>query len=440
MPSPARRSDPSTGTTPLTTNAAGEVVFSDLSEDHAGSYSLAASATNLTSVTSTGFTISAATATARPAFVTQPSNTTAGAILNPITVRVADQYGNIVAGASVNIGLVAGSLSTGTTPLTTGNTTGLAVFGDLSENHAGTYTLTASTGSSAGVNSNSFTIRAVVSSTSHLAFVNQVSNVTAGATFSPVTVKVTDTYGNPIIGSSVSLGISTPGHLGTTQAPVTTNAAGQAVFGSLTETLAGTFSLVASVSGVTPASSNTFTVTAAAASRLQMLSEPTSTTAGSVIHPITVQAVDQYGNYASGTAISIAISPGTLSSGTTPLTANSAGQVVFNDLIEDKVGTYTLVASAPGVASVPSRSFTIIAAHVSGLTFVTQPSSVAEGGSLGSVTVLAADQYGNGVVSIPVSISLGSNGLGGITSVSTNTSGRAIFNNLSVRRFRAPTR
>ena len=76
-------------------------------------------------------------------FQTEPNSTTAGAILNPISVSVVDKFGNPVPNAAVNLTTSLNTLS-GVTVATT-NSAGQAVFTNLFVTKTGTYTLAAST-------------------------------------------------------------------------------------------------------------------------------------------------------------------------------------------------------------------------------------------------------------------------------------------------------
>jgi len=416
----------STGGSPIVTNALGQSVFSALSEDLVGTYSLSAQVAGLAAVGSNSFVISPAAA-AKVTYVTQPSNTSAGSVFSPVTVQVVDQYGNAEIGTAVSLSIAPGALSAGTTTVST-NSSGQSVFGNLVEDTVGTYTLTASVSGLTGVKSNSFVISAAAASA--LTFITQPGNVLAGNTFSSITVQAVDQFNNVVPGVTVSIAISA-GSLNTGASPLTTNSAGRVVFGSLTETVAGTYTLTASANSVLTASSNSFVVSPAQA-KLSLLSEPSSTTAGSTISPITVSLADQYGNVISGVAVSIATSPGKLSAGTTPLTTNTSGQVVFSDLVEDTVGTYLLTAAASGYASATSSSFVISVAAPSILSFITQPSNAIAGALLSPVTVQLTDQFNNVIVGTSVGIGISSGTLStGATPLVTNTAGRVVFSSLS---------
>src|SRR5438093_6216746 len=127
-------------------------------------YTLAASSTGLTGATSTGFNITPSGAN-KLAFLQQPSSATAGAAIGPaVTVQVQDQFGNLVTGSSASITAAIGTNPGGGTlsgTLTVAASSGVATFGNLSINKAGTgYTLTANRGSHRSATSSTFNITA----------------------------------------------------------------------------------------------------------------------------------------------------------------------------------------------------------------------------------------------------------------------------------------
>src|SRR5438445_5105730 len=126
----------------------GVATFFDLSVNKAGmGYTLTASASGVTSVTSTPFDIIPGTAT-QLAFTVQPSNTVAGAAISPaVQVTALDPVGNPVPGFTGNVTVVlgsnpGGSTLSGTTTVATVN--GVASFSTLTLDKTGTsYALSA---------------------------------------------------------------------------------------------------------------------------------------------------------------------------------------------------------------------------------------------------------------------------------------------------------
>src|SRR5439155_510903 len=145
----------------------GIATFNTLTIGKAGSgYTLTAADGSLTGATSNSFNILAGTA-AQLVFTAQPTNTTAGQIIDGasgVQVAVEDSAGNFMStdSSSVTIAIGAGSPSTtlhGT--LTVAASGGIATFNTLTIAKAGTgYTLTAADAGLTGATSNSFNILA----------------------------------------------------------------------------------------------------------------------------------------------------------------------------------------------------------------------------------------------------------------------------------------
>jgi hypothetical protein len=147
----------------------GIATFKNLSVSDAGVYTLSANAPGLTPSMSSAFTISGGSApppapSAKLAFLQQPSSGSAGTTITPaVTVVVEDSNGHPVTSASnaVTVALTTGSGLVGTLTATAQN--GIATFSNLSENTAGTYTLSATSPGLSSTTSGSFTISAVSS-------------------------------------------------------------------------------------------------------------------------------------------------------------------------------------------------------------------------------------------------------------------------------------
>src|SRR5207248_2870335 len=145
------------GTTLQTTDASGVATFSNLSINLTGSKNLTASS-GAVSVLSSAFTITAA-AVSTLTFGQPPTDATAGALISPaVTVLAKDSLGNNVPSVSVVMPLGPGSTGTlsGTTTQST-DASGVATFGNLSINLAGSKTLKATSGA-VSVVSGAFTI------------------------------------------------------------------------------------------------------------------------------------------------------------------------------------------------------------------------------------------------------------------------------------------
>lgn len=426
----------------------------NLSIDKSGNgYTLTAASTGLTGATSTTFNITTGAAT-KLAFVQQPTSTTGGATITPaVTVEVEDAGGNRVTSATNSITVAIGTNpSNGTLGglKTVAATSGLATFNNLSIDSAGTpYTLAASASGLTSATSNNFNI--TVGTASKLGFLVQPSNATGGATITPaVEVEIRDAGGNRVTtaNNSVTVAIGTNPNSGTlgglkTQAA----AAGVATFSNLSIDSAGApYTLTASATGLTGATSNNFTISVGAATKLGFRVPPSPSTGGVVISPaVQVEVRDAGGNRVTSATTSIAIALGTSPdpsahlTGTSPVSA-VGGVASFSDLKIDSAATgYTLVATGGGLTQATSNPFNIAVGPAAKLGFHIQPTNTVAGASITpAIQVEIEDAGGNRVTSggpVSVGVAILNNAGGGTLSGTTpknSSSGLATFNNISI--------
>jgi len=357
----------------------GVAAFSSLSIDKSGSgYTLTATATGLASATSAPFDISATRAT-QLAFTVQPTSRTAGATIAPaVQVTARNAAGLTATNFTGNVTLTVAT-GTGTSDATLSGTktvaaiAGVATFSSLSIDRSGTgYRLSGTASGLAGATSNAFTINA--GAPSQLAFTHQPDSTVVTATITPqVQVTVRDALGNPVktfTGNvTVAIGAGANPGSGTLSGTTTVAAvAGVASFNDLRIDRIGVgYRLEATAGGVSPATSNAFTIAAGPATLLVFSVQPSSATAGASIKPnVRVAAFDALGNAATsfGGNVTVAIAAGTGSggatlSGTTTVPAVN-GVAQFGDLKIDLLGSgYRLTATAGGLAGVSSTVFDI---------------------------------------------------------------------------------
>src|SRR5207249_4470210 len=263
---------------------------------------------------------------------------------------------------------------------------GVATFGDLSLNRAGTgYTLTAAATGVASGTSAAFDVGAAAAD--RLVFTVQPVSTTAGAAIAPaVQVTAQDGLGNtvPSFTGSVTVALGNNPVAGTLTGTTTVAATnGVASFASLSIDRAGSgYTLTAAATGVTTGSSAAFSITPGTAATLLFTVQPSNALAGAAIAPaVQVVAHDAQGNTATGfsvqpsntsaataltpavqvtardaqgnvatdftgtVTVALGINPGGATlSGTTSVAAVS-GVATFSSLSIDKVGTgYTLTA------------------------------------------------------------------------------------------------
>jgi hypothetical protein len=255
------------GTT--TVNAVnGVATFSTVSLDRAGTgYTLTAAASGLSSATSNAFDITAGGVSAGLSTVSaSPTTLTAstGASTSTITVTAKDANGNPISGATVVLS-ASGSGNTLTQPSGATNASGVAT-GSLSSTLAEPKTVSATISGAGITQTAAITVNPAAAAV--LAFTTQPSNSTTGATLSPApAVELRDQFGNHVNGTNaVTLAIGTNPGGGTLSGTTTVNAVnGVATFSTVSLDQAGTgYTLVASASGLSSATSNTFDITGSA--------------------------------------------------------------------------------------------------------------------------------------------------------------------------------
>jgi hypothetical protein len=406
---------------------AGVATFANLSIDKSGTgYTLHATSGSLTDATSSGFNISAA-ALSQLIFTSQPVATQAGShIAPPVEVSGEDVFGNIVTtftgNVTIAIGTNGGSPAAGTLSgtATVAAAAGIATFSDLSIDKSGSgYTLAATaTGATPGA-SNAFDVTA--GAASKLVFsVGPAASTTAGTVISPpITVAVQDAFGNIVPSFVGNIGMAFGTNAGSGTLSGTTSIAagsGIATFSNLSVDKAGVgYTLAASATGLTGATSGAFDITASAATKLVFTVDPVTTTSGLGIAPaVAVSAQDALGNtdptFTGNVTVAITGATGKAgaSLGGTLTHAAVAGVATFSALTVDSAGTaYTLTATGGSLTAGTSATFDITAGAATQLVFGVQPSNAAAGATIApNVTVIAKDGQGNVDPSFTASVAL----------------------------------
>jgi hypothetical protein len=449
-----------TGVLTCTTNpvvaSSGVATFAGCSLTLAGSYTLKATATGLTAAISTTIVVSVGPE-AKLAFTTQPSNTAAGSTITPsVAVSVEDAGGNVVGTSTDSITVAIGtnpgsSTLSGTTTVNAVN--GVATFSTLSLNKVGTaYTLTATDSTTALTTATSSTFNITPGAGTQLVFTTQPGGGTGGVAWSqqPV-VTVEDASGNTVTTgtnstASITLAIGTNPGSGTLSCTANPKAAvaGVDTFAGCKITSAGTgYTLTATATGLTTATSAGFNVTTGLAAQLAFTQQPTSTVAAATITPaVTVQVEDAGGNPVTSTAsivMAIGTNPsGGALSGTTTVSA-VAGVATFSTLSINKAGTgYTLAATSTGLTTGTSSTFNITAGTATQIAFTVQPTNAAQGFPISPAVVVSVEDAGGNVVATAtdsITVALGANPgastLSGTLTVSA-VSGAATFSTLSL--------
>ena len=375
----------------------------------AGAYSIIFTDSALTSATTVAQTTVSAGAAAKLGIATQPPATaSAGSALAPQpVVDIQDSGGNTI---TSNTSTVTATLTSGSGTILNGTAVavaGVATFSNLTLNvPAGSYTLTFTDGALTNAVSTSITIGAGAA-TSLVITVQPSTTAVSGAalTVQPV-VKVADAGGNAIVGntSTVTATVTSAAGTVTNNTAVVSASTGLATFSGLTlNELVGPYTLTFSDPGLTSAVSTVITVSAGAAAKLVITTQPSITTpSGSVLaqQPV-VKVEDAAGNVVVGDASTVTA---TLSSGgvsVSPTTkAAVSGVATFSGFtINAPVGTYTVTFSDGALTSAVSTSVAVTVGAPSKLVVSTEPSpSVATGVALAVQPIIKVEDSGGNVV------------------------------------------
>lgn len=393
-----------------------------------------------TSVGSSGapvFTATAQAGTATQLVMTTPpaATQTAGSTGGPIVVQVRDAANNISPTYTGTVSLAIASGPSGATiigPTSVNAVAGVATFGGVSFDKAGTYTVRASTGGLPDVLSPSFVVNGGAATQMVVASGNTQFAIAGTSLPQPLVVRVTDNFGNPRSGVTVNFAVGTGA--GTIGAPsATTDAAGLA---STTWTLGAAVGVqsVIATSGTLTGSPLTFTATATAGAATQVVitTQPVASWTAGVSGPsIVAQVRDANGNVATthtgAVQLSLLTSPsGATITGTTSVVPVN-GVATFAGLSFTKAGSYTLQVTGTGLNTVTSSGFTVVAGAASAFT---RFSGEGQTGTVGQalaqpLQVLVSDLFGNPIVGTTVGFAVTSGGGSVTTSATTNASGVA---------------
>lgn len=451
------------GTLTVATNAAGVATFGDVSITKAGAgYSLTATAAGLTSATSATFTVTAAPAY-KFVFTTAPVTGIASstAVRGPMTIQSRDVFdnptlapagGTVVSLSSTSAGTKVFAATAGGTSITTvtipaGSSTVSFYYGDTL---AGNPIVSAGrTGFSTAHQTETITAAAPAK----FAFTSAPITGSASTvpTLGPLTVQLTDTFGNTAVATAsitATMSSSSTGtkrfSLSSTGTPTTTSL----VFGVgastasfyYGDTKAGTPTITVSRSGYTSAT-QAQTILSTVATKLAITSAaillaPPSTTASR--GPFTVQQQDATGNPVLATAGGVTVTLSSSSTSTTKVfAATLSGTATTTVTIpagastttfyygDTKAGSATISVSRSGLTT-GTQSTTTAAGPISQLAITSTAISGAASATAarGPVTVQSRDQYGNAAVAPAggVAVALSSSSTG-VTVFSATASG-----------------
>jgi hypothetical protein len=374
---------------------------------------------SVSGVGSVGFTLDVtAGAAAALAVLDAIANTTAGEALPAFRVEIRDAFGNKVATAGDSIAIAiesgpGGAEIVGTAWLFAVN--GEALFNDIVLQSAGTYMLRAAADGLVPATTNAFDVTAAAAHTMAVESGDGQSGAVDSYLANPLRVRVTDVYGNPVPGVEVAWElIEGVAFLNGDSTVVTdtsvTDAAGIAELAVLLGADAYTpIEISASVTGLV-GSPVLFTATTNPdeAFELRVVGEPSSATAGTDLSPFDVQAIDEWGNIATGfngqIIASVESGPGGIGGTTTVNAVN--GIATFSQLSLETAGLYVLRFSASGLLDGVSDGIEILAATPAELVILDAIANTEAGETLTAFRVEIRDAFGNKVATATDSIAV----------------------------------
>ena len=479
------------GTTSLTTNKNGLASFGDLVINAIGTYSLTFSHALVSDVTSRTFMVQSGTVfnrftgsshsgfqtgqtrdkilgqtPARIEVLSQPEETVAGSqVVGPPRIVVYDELDNPVANVDITVS-VPGGFKPGSSVSLTTDSQGEAIFDDLIIESTGSYQLSFTADNYAGITAES-QLFDVISQQLYLTVTTQPGESIAGqAVAGHPAVQLANSIGQGYAGVNITVYLNQHQFASdpTTQT-VTTDASGYAEFDQLVINQAAEgYQLLfdADYSGVLNVTSNTFEIVHAEADKLSIGTSPGSTESGATLDgPPSVIARDAYGNPVEGLNVSVAETGGyAFDGGATAQTTDAGGRAVFNDLVINTVGQYSLTYSAAGVSDLVSTSFRVMSGTISyrfegsshsgfekdethaqilgqtpsRLEILAEPlETIVSSNIEGPPQVAVYDELDNPVAGVTLRASVsGFFTSGSVSEIQTDASGEAVFDNLAI--------
>jgi hypothetical protein len=348
-----------------TTDGNGQVNEPVVAGTVAGSYYVSASVAGVSVPVAFSLTNEAGTPASIAVTAGNAQQSTVGNAFQAVTVLIEDKYGNAVPGATVNFAVpssgASASLVSGATAVS--NSQGQVSESLTANTVAGSYNATASvTGVSVPVVFQLTNLPGAAANVTASAGAAQQATVATAFT-QALQVTVTDRYGNPVPGATVTFSQPLTGASAVFggSANVVTDNLGIASESLTANDVAGTYNLVGSVSGVaTPA---TFaldnepgapaTITATSGSGQQVV------IGASFAQSLSVLVTDQFGNPVPGVVVTYsAPTTGTsaiLSGGGQAIT-DSAGDASLSIAANEQAGEYVVAATLPGVGAAANFS------------------------------------------------------------------------------------
>ncbi|HEY6178473.1 MAG TPA: Ig-like domain-containing protein, partial [Kofleriaceae bacterium] len=398
----------------LTTNASGTASGTVTANHTAGSYTVSASVTGVATSPTVPLTNNPGTATAL-AVVSGNSQhaVVTTAFASSLVVVATDTFGNLVPGAQVTFSApVSGptALLSPTTATTLAN--GRASTSATAGTRTGSYSVTASiTGAST-----TFTLTNDHGAAAAISVVSgDAQSTTVNTAFAASLVAhVSDAQGNDVPGATVTFTPPVAGARATLGSPTaTTNASGNAQTTATANTISGSYSVSASITGA----STSFALTNLAGTPVTVTitsGGPQTTMVGTVFpQPVAVRVLDLFDNPVPGANVTLS-GPATGASlaSSVGLTTGAAGTASGNVTANNVAGTFALSAAVGGVVAASTVQLTNTPAPAASVAIVAgnnQHATVTVA-FVNRLVVVVSDAFGNPVPGITVTFSAPASG------------------------------
>ncbi len=208
--------------------------------------------------------------------------------------------------------------------------------------------------------------------------------------------------------------------------PTATASGGIATFTGLSVGPVGSgYTIQVTGTGLTSVTTTAFSVTAAAASQIELLNPPPAAVTAGVPFGLSFMIEDPYGNpepsFSGPVTIALESDPGGGLVNGQLIGSASGGQVAFSGLTLDTVGAgYTIDATSPGLSTVTTGSIDVVPAAAAKLVVSIQPPGSLDAGASFGLAISAVDAYGNLAATYTGNVSLTLEGPAGPATLSGN--------------------
>jgi protocatechuate 3,4-dioxygenase beta subunit len=430
----SNRADASLSAELVTTDSAGLAAVTATANDSAGSFTVTASVPGLDLPVATFNLTNAAGRASKIVPVDSPAAVAVGEPFNPVIFQATDAFGNPVAGVQLTFAVQAGTNGASGTLLSAAS----AVTGPdgtasvvVKANHiAGTFTVTAS---SPGVTGASRLLGSFPGAPASVVLLGGSPQMTSASTpfAKPLSVRVTDAFGNPVPRAVVSFRVSSGPGVSLPSGLVLTDNNGVASVQATANGTAGVSTVTASVSGVAGSVSFELATTFVPVGGLGASG---GTPQQAAVHqsfavPLRVSVADQFGNTVPNALVVFTVQAGaggagaTLSSGLVVSDAN--GFAAVGAVANGVIGSYTVTATVLGTSFTATFQLTNLAVPAA-ITVVQGSGQTAVVGSAFAkpLRVRVTDASGKPVAGVTVAFTINTSGsASGILSSVTATTG-----------------